>query len=424
MARPGGVWWNAAKNAWYATIKGKKVRLASGEEGHDRAVEAWHKLKSKENAPTLLDYNTCETVFNLYLDHVQKNHATSYDTHRRSLQSFLDRHKDVRVCDLRALHVEQWMHAHPNWADGTRHVNISVLISALNWAVKPEQRYITHNPLKGVHRPPTHSRGAEVMISQETHEKLMAVANEATKDLLTALRQTGMRPSNLCKIEAKHCDFTHGIIRLELHKTSRKTGKPLVIPMSKPMRELCQRLCKKQPTGPILRTKTGVPWSPRYIHMMVLRLRREAEAGLSEDPIPYGYRPGLASELLADGVPTAHGAAILGHTSTAMLFRHYSHLPVFTKPLADAIDKTLNGKMQARRLSRRLRGRSGSGGLARSSGDMAGEIAFHGIGKDADEPAIADRVQLAPSDQFSHKPLRAIQPLSGFMDRQHRPTCL
>jgi integrase len=339
--RPGKVWWNNAKNAWYATIGGKKVRLASAEEGQDVATALWHKLKAKETAPDLLNYNGCETIFNLYLDHIKQNHPTTYDTHCHALQNFLARHPTVRVCDLRALHIEQWMNAHPTWADGTRHLNITVVVSALNWAAKPEQRYITVNPLRGISRPPAHSRGAETMISQDAHEKLLAVANDATKDLLTGLRQTGMRPSSICKITAHDCDSMHGVILIRVHKTGRRTGKPLAIPMSTPMRQLCERLCARHPTGAIFRTRRGKPWTPRYIHEIVLRLRREA--GLSEDTIPYGYRHGLATELLVEGVPAPHVAAILGHKNTNMLFRHYSHLPALAGPLAEAIDKTLNG---------------------------------------------------------------------------------
>jgi integrase len=35
----------------------------------------------------------------------------------------------------------------------------------------------------------------------------------------------------------------------------------------------------------------------------------------------YGYRHGFATEALANGVPDAQGAALLGHAETAMLHR-------------------------------------------------------------------------------------------------------
>ena len=42
--------------------------------------------------------------------------------------------------------------------------------------------------------------------------------------------------------------------------------------------------------------------------------------------IMYGFRHGVATELLVAEVPAAHVASILGHKSTVMLFKHYSHL--------------------------------------------------------------------------------------------------
>ena len=40
----------------------------------------------------------------------------------------------------------------------------------------------------------------------------------------------------------------------------------------------------------------------------------------------YGYRHGYATEALAKGLPDAQVAALLGHSSTAMLHKHYSQL--------------------------------------------------------------------------------------------------
>ena len=41
--------------------------------------------------------------------------------------------------------------------------------------------------------------------------------------------------------------------------------------------------------------------------------------------IAYGYRHGFATDAAA-GVPDAQVARLLGHSSTVMLHRHYSHL--------------------------------------------------------------------------------------------------
>ena len=53
----------------------------------------------------------------------------------------------------------------------------------------------------------------------------------------------------------------------------------------------------------------------------------------------YGYRQGFATEALAKGVPDATVAALLGHSDTSMLHRHYGQLTSRTAALKDAVGK-------------------------------------------------------------------------------------
>jgi integrase len=55
--------------------------------------------------------------------------------------------------------------------------------------------------------------------------------------------------------------------------------------------------------------------------------------------IAYGYRHTFATDALANGVPDAQVAALLGHSGTAMLHKHYAHLGARAKALRDALDK-------------------------------------------------------------------------------------
>ena len=49
------------------------------------------------------------------------------------------------------------------------------------------------------------------------------------------------------------------------------------------------------------------------------------KAGLPH-AIAYGMRHSFATDALTNGVPDATVAALLGHTNTGMLHKHYSHL--------------------------------------------------------------------------------------------------
>ena len=55
--------------------------------------------------------------------------------------------------------------------------------------------------------------------------------------------------------------------------------------------------------------------------------------------IAYGYRHTFATDALARGVPDAQVAELLGHSGTAMLHKHYSHLTARSQVLRDALGR-------------------------------------------------------------------------------------
>jgi integrase len=67
----------------------------------------------------------------------------------------------------------------------------------------------------------------------------------------------------------------------------------------------------------------------------MLRLQRR----LGIKATAYGFRHSFATDALANGVPDAHVAELLGHSGTAMLHKHYSHLTARAKALRDALGR-------------------------------------------------------------------------------------
>lgn len=56
-------------------------------------------------------------------------------------------------------------------------------------------------------------------------------------------------------------------------------------------------------------------------------------------PLTSGYRHAFATDALEAGVPDAHVAELLGHTSTAMVYRHYGHLTAKGRALRESLDR-------------------------------------------------------------------------------------
>ena len=86
--------------------------------------------------------------------------------------------------------------------------------------------------------------------------------------------------------------------------------------------EMLKGLAEHHGSGPLLLNRLGKPWTPKAIAWALLKVREKAGV----KAIAYGYRHTFATDGLANGLPETHVAGLLGHGSTAMLHKHYSHL--------------------------------------------------------------------------------------------------
>ncbi len=135
--------------------------------------------------------------------------------------------------------------------------------------------------------------------------------------ILLALRHTGTRPSNLCRVAAQNLDEEAGVWVFDehntdpgstVHKTYQKTGKALVASLTPALLELCKALAHKHPSGPLSRARRGNPWTPNTTekHFRLWRKKLAAEG----HPLPVKenaarWRACAASPfLLGQGAPS------------------------------------------------------------------------------------------------------------------------
>src|SRR5262249_54482293 len=107
-------------------------------------------------------------------------------------------------------------------------------------------------------------------------------------------------------------------------KTTRRTGRSRVIYLTARMIDMCRGLIDRHPEGPIFRNRNGQPWTRNSMACRFKRMRDNL--GFGEEATAYAVRHGFATTALERGVPIATVAELLGHTSTAMVSAHYSHL--------------------------------------------------------------------------------------------------
>jgi integrase len=258
---------------------------------------------------------------------------------------------DIRVKDLKPLHVNEFLakmaeeRVHTGkygggrlvkWGRSTQNLFITSLQTALNWA--KEEGLISRNPIAGMRRPKTNGGGRrteEVLVPPEDHAAMMAYSPPAWQDLLTALAETGARPSEVINVTATDFHEDRGTWEFVnkdpdagfTHKTAHK-DKDRTVYLTGPMVEMCKRLAAEHPTGPLFRDPKGRPHTLRHVIGRFTTMRKFLD--INPKITAYSYRHSFATDYLLHGDNGKPGsialcAELLGNT-VRMVERHYGHL--------------------------------------------------------------------------------------------------
>ena len=119
---------------------------------------------------------------------------------------------------------------------------------------------------------------------------------------------------------------------LSEHKTAHR-GKVRVIYLSDEALAILRGQQAEHPQGYLFRRPTGGRWTTHSVTQKFARVRRLAGVKITA----YGLHHSFATDARANGVPDAQVAALLGHSGTATLHRHYSHLTARAKALREAL---------------------------------------------------------------------------------------
>ncbi len=323
MATERSPWYRASKDAWFVQFGGKQVRLAKGKDNRQEAMTAFYKLMTTTadvpSATKILTVQVCD----LFLQWSEKHHEKStFDWHKYFLASFCKDPQTARLLatELKPFHCTHWLDSHPGWK-GARRSAIGVLKRAFSWA--EAEGIIPTNPFKRIKKPAVGCR-SRVLSADERRQIHEAIDDPKFGDFVTALEETGCRPSEVARVTAADVDLTVGVWVLTKHKTAKKTGEPRVIYLTPKMVDLTTRLISTVPEGPLFRGKSNRPFSKNAIRCRFRRLREKLpQLG---NFISYTFRTTYATTALENGVGVAQVAELLGHKSTDMVMRHYGHL--------------------------------------------------------------------------------------------------
>lgn len=140
-------------------------------------------------------------------------------------------------------------------------------------------------------------------------------------DIVTVLKETGCRPHEARRVEARHLDRADKCWVFPIDESKGEREKRVVLLTDRAF-EICQRLALKHPEGPIFRNSKGRPWTR---HALVSRLYRLSKK-LGFHVCPYAVRHTFATDAIYRGVDLQTIAVLMGHANLNMLSRVYQHI--------------------------------------------------------------------------------------------------
>ena len=236
--------WRAARNCWFVQIGGKQIKLHPD---RDEAYRRYHELMSKPPAEQKAAINPLPSglvveLLDAFVDWARKNKAPrTADWYKENIQKFVDSiPPTLTIAELKPYHVTCAMDAHPHWGNNTRHDFISAVKRAFSWAL--DEEIIDRSPLARMKKPAREAR--EDALSPAEYAEVMAMVTEPTfRDLLEMAWETGARPQELRKLEARFFDAeSNRIVFSPKHAKGKKYYRTIYL--TKKARQIVARLAE------------------------------------------------------------------------------------------------------------------------------------------------------------------------------------
>lgn len=215
-------------------------------------------------------------IIDLFLDWSQKHRTPdTYGWYRYRLERFVQTYPDLRTHELRSFHVQRWLDAMTGLASGSRRNFCRSIKRPIRWAKK--QGYIDHNAIADMEQPKAGKR--ETIISQEEFERILSlVPSREFRDLLTVAWETGCRPQESLRVEARHVDLQASRWVFPESEGKGKIGR--VVYLADIAAAITRRWLARCPEGKLFRNSAGKAWTTAAANCGFTRLQQKM--GLAE----------------------------------------------------------------------------------------------------------------------------------------------
>lgn len=319
MAKQAKPFYRSDRKAWYVRIDGKRIALNLDQSATAKQIQtAFYAILKADRTEKQKRYLLKDIVGQFNRENKDRLSAgcyRNYDLFGRTLNSQFG---NLKADELKPYQLEQFSRSN-DWSNTYRHQFIGFCMTLYRWAVK--SGLLKSNPLQHINRPPKRSRGTEAVLTAEEHKQLIQNADTDLADFLQLLWLTGARPSEIAGLTVQQVkQSVNGVIVLTDHKQAYQGKQRHLI-----LNDEAVQIVKRRAEG-----TDGLLFSGQNGRITATaigsRLRRLTIKLGMRRVVPYGYRHTFATDALTNGIADVHVASLLGHASTTMLHKHYSHL--------------------------------------------------------------------------------------------------
>lgn len=265
MARRPKPWFWKARRSWFVTLDGKRHNLGPDKEAaHDR----FHQLMSEPRKRTIRT-DSVLAVIDAFLDWCEKHRSSdTYEWYRYRLQRFAETYPGLTAGQLRPFHVQQWLDGMTGLSSGSKRNHCRAIKRAMRWGT--QQGYIDQNPIAHLEQPKGGKR--ETVVSQEVFDEILGlVPDRYFRDLLVTTWETGCRPQESLRVEARHVDLPNS--RWVFPETEGKGDLLRIVYLTDPALAITKRLMLQFPQGKLFRNSEGRPWTTDAVNCGFVRLQ-------------------------------------------------------------------------------------------------------------------------------------------------------
>ena len=388
MARRPQPWFRKARHCWFVTIDGIQHNLGPDKK---EAFDQFYRLMSQPRTAGTQSLSFA-ALADRFLEWVQRKRSPdTYEWYRYRIERFVQTYPDLSARDVRPHHVEAWVDDY-DFSVTSRRNHMRTVKRCMNWAVK--QGLLEVSPVACLEMPSSDHR--EIAFSQKEFERLLSyIKNPSLRDLVMTTWETGCRPQESLRIEARHVDLEHR--RWVIPKKESKTKRLIrVVYLNDRAFEITKRLAEKHPDGTLFRNTSGKPWTPdsvncafqairhrmgkdemkkrgleitpeqiaekvqtlsptrksrgKVVEKTAAELRCEAKRKLTiklaRELTPcyslYALRHSWATQALLQGVDPLTVAILMGHEDPSMLSKVYQHLALNPKHMLAEAQRATN----------------------------------------------------------------------------------